>query len=134
MPCTAKKYECQRPEMMRDGIADVDAVLTTRELSRMIKTAGIDFAHLPDGVFDSPMGISTGAADIFGVTGGVMEAALRTVYFIVTGRTLPFENLHVEPIMGFEQVKEAKITFENVLPKFAALEGKIERASCRERV
>ena len=129
MPCTAKKYECQRPEMMRDGIADVDAVLTTRELSRMIKTAGIDFANLPDGVFDSPMGISTGAADIFGVTGGVMEAAMRTVYVLVTGRRPPFENFHVEPIMGFEQVKEAKITFENVLPKFAALEGRSIRVA-----
>jgi len=74
MPCTAKKYEVTRPEMATDGIANVDAVLTTRELAQMIREAGIDFIHLPDELFDSPMGLSTGAADIFGVTGGVMES------------------------------------------------------------
>ena len=84
MPCTAKKYEIQRPEMEVDGNRDVDAVLTTRELARMIKTAGIDFVNLPEGEFDAPLGLGTGAADIFGVTGGVMEAALRTVYEVVT--------------------------------------------------
>lgn len=123
MPCTAKKYEIQRPEMVNDGVPNVDAVLTTRELARMIKTAGIDFVNIPDGEFDAPMGLSTGAADIFGVTGGVMEAALRTVYVLVTGRVLPFENLHVTPIVGFKQVKEASLTFENVLPEYAAFEG-----------
>ncbi len=125
MPCTAKKYEIQRPEMCdENNVPDVDAVLTTRELERMIKTCGIDFKNLPDGEFDAPMGLSTGAADIFGLTGGVMEAALRTVYFIMTGRPLPFENLHVTPIVGFEQVKEAEIKFENVLPEYSAFEGK----------
>lgn len=123
MPCTAKKYEIQRPEMQVDGYPDVDAVLTTRELARMIKSAGIDFVNLPEGEFDSPLGLSTGAADIFGVTGGVMEAALRTVYELVTGRELPFEGLHVTPIVGMEQIKTASLVIENVLPAFSHLEG-----------
>ncbi|MFV0466632.1 MAG: NADH-dependent [FeFe] hydrogenase, group A6 [Lachnospiraceae bacterium] len=123
MPCTAKKYEIKRPEMEVDGIRDVDAVLTTRELARMIKTQGIDFLHLPDGEFDAPLGISTGAADIFGVTGGVMEAALRTVYELVTGREIPFEGLHVTPIVGLDQIKTASLTIENPLPAFDYLDG-----------
>ncbi|MDO5417174.1 MAG: NADH-dependent [FeFe] hydrogenase, group A6 [Lachnospiraceae bacterium] len=123
MPCTAKKYEIQRPEMQVDGNPDVDAVLTTRELARMIKSAGIDFAGLPEGEFDAPLGLSTGAADIFGVTGGVMEAALRTVYELVTGRELPFEGLHVTPIVGQEQIKTASLTLEKLLPEYAHLEG-----------
>ena len=123
MPCTAKKTECARPELMNDGVPNVDAVLTTRELGDMIKMMGIDFLSLPDEEFDAPLGLSTGAADIFGVTGGVMEAALRTVYEIVTGRELPFPNLHVSPIVGLDQVKEATIKFENVLPEWKAAEG-----------
>ena len=123
MPCTAKKYEIQRPEMEVHGRRDVDAVLTTRELARMIKSAGIDFANLPDEKFDDPLGLCSGAADIFGVTGGVMEAALRTVYELTTGRELPFEGLHVAPIVGLELVKEAAVTFENVLPEYSFLEG-----------
>jgi len=78
MPCTAKKFECNRDEMTDSGVQDVDYVLTTRELGKMIKRAGIDFVNLPDGEMDAPLGISTGAADIFANTGGVMEAALRT--------------------------------------------------------
>ncbi len=123
MPCTAKKTECARPELMNDGVPNVDAVLTTRELGDMIKTMGIDFLSLPDEEFDAPLGLSTGAADIFGVTGGVMEAALRTVYEIVTGRELPFPNLHVPEIAGLEQVMEATIKFENVKPEWKAAEG-----------
>ena len=123
MPCTAKKYEIQRPEMEVVGRRDVDAVLTTRELARMIKSAGIDFADLPDEKFDDPLGLCSGAADIFGVTGGVMEAALRTVYELTTGRELPFDGLHVAPIVGLELVKEAAVTFENVLPEYSFLEG-----------
>ena len=129
MPCTAKKYEIERPEMQNDGNANVDAVLTTRELARMIKTAGIDFINLPDGDFDSPLGLSTGAADIFGVTGGVMEAALRTVYELTTGRELPFKNLHVTPIVGLDNIKEASVTFENVKPEYAFLEGVTARVA-----
>jgi NADP-reducing hydrogenase subunit HndD len=123
MPCTAKKFEIDRDEMMNNGVPNVDAVITTRELAEMIRTAGIDFANLPDGEFDKPLGFSTGAADIFGVTGGVMEAALRTVYELVTGRELPFEQLHVTPIVGLEGVKHATIKIENTLPAYSFLEG-----------
>ena len=129
MPCTAKKFEIAREEMQSRGCADVDAVLTTRELAEMIKSAGIDFTDLPDEDFDSPLGLSTGAADIFGLTGGVMEAALRTVYELATGRELPFENLHVTPIVGLDQVKEADITFTGTLPEYAFLEGVTARVA-----
>ena len=123
MPCTAKKFEINRNEMKNNGYPNVDAVLTTRELGQMIREAGIDFNALDDDEFDSPLGMSTGAADIFGVTGGVMEAALRTVYELVTGRELPFEGLHVQPIVGFEQIKAADLTIEGTLPEFDFLEG-----------
>jgi NADP-reducing hydrogenase subunit HndD len=123
MPCTAKKFECARPEMGRGGIQDVDMVLTTRELARMIKMAGIDFTKLPSDKMDKPLGISTGAADIFAVTGGVMEAALRTAYEIVTGTPFPFANLHVTPIAGLEGVKEASVTIEKTVPEWAFLKG-----------
>lgn len=123
MPCTAKKFEIDREEMMNNGVPNVDAVITTRELAEMIRTAGIDFVNLPEGEFDKPLGLSTGAADIFGVTGGVMEAALRTVYELVTGRELPFEKLHVTPIVGLEGVKDATIKIENTLPDYSFLEG-----------
>ncbi|HOX36953.1 MAG TPA: NADH-dependent [FeFe] hydrogenase, group A6 [Candidatus Brocadiia bacterium] len=123
MPCTAKKFEAQRPEMNDSGVRDVDVVLTTRELGRMIKQAGIDFASLPDGKMDSPLGMSSGAADIFANTGGVMEAALRTAWEIVTGRELPFENLHVAPVAGLEGVKEASVKIEGAVPAWSFLEG-----------
>lgn len=123
MPCTAKKFEITRPEMAATGYPDVDAVLTTRELARMIKDAGVDFQNLEDGTFDEPLGYSTGAADIFGVTGGVMEAALRTVYEVVTGREMPFDRLHVKPIQGFERIKEAAVTIENPKPEYKFLDG-----------
>ena len=123
MPCTAKKFEISRHEMCNNGVPNVDAVLTTRELGQMIREAGIDFSMLPDREFDNPLGMSTGAADIFGVTGGVMEAALRTVYEIVTGRELPFEGLHVTPIVGFEQIKTAELKIEDPLPDYQFLDG-----------
>jgi len=107
MPCTAKKFEAKRPEMGHDGMADVDAVITTRELARMIKEAGIDFVNLPDEDFDSVLGESSGAGTIFGATGGVMEAALRTVYEKVTGKTLDPVEFH--EVRGIEGVKEATI-------------------------
>lgn len=121
MPCTAKKFEIVRHEMQNLGVPNVDAVLTTREMAAMMKEAGIDFVNLPDGEFDNPLGMSTGAADIFGITGGVMEAALRTVYELVTGRVLPFEGLHVTPIVGLDQIKEATIKIENPLPAYSFL-------------
>lgn len=105
MPCTAKKYEAARPEMNSSGYRDVDVVLTTRELGRMIRQAGIDFDNLADGDYDAPMGAYTGAATIFGATGGVMEAALRTVYAVVTGSNMP--SLDILPVRGLEGVKEA---------------------------
>ena len=123
MPCTAKKFEAQRPEMNSSGVLDIDAVLTTRELARMIKQAGIDFNSLPDEDFDHVMGVSTGAADIFANTGGVMEAALRFAYVTITGRLLPFKDFHVEPIMGLEGVKEASITLTGTVPEWSFLEN-----------
>lgn len=107
MPCTAKKFEASRPEMCASGYRDVDVVLTVRELGRMIREAGIDFLNLPDESFDPPMGQYTGAGTIFGATGGVMEAALRTVYATVTGENLP--NLDILPVRGLEGVKEASV-------------------------
>jgi len=123
MPCTAKKFEITRPEMFINGLPTVDAVLTTRELARMIRDAGIEFRELPDSPFDNPLGFSTGAADIFGTTGGVMEAALRTVYELVTGREIPFERLEVTPVRGLSQVKEASIKIEGTKPEYKFLEG-----------
>ncbi|HSK69265.1 MAG TPA: NADH-dependent [FeFe] hydrogenase, group A6 [Candidatus Limnocylindria bacterium] len=123
MPCTAKKFEASRPEMEHGGLRDVDAVITTRELARMIREAGIDFANLNPSDFDQPLGISTGAADIFGVTGGVMEAALRTVYELVTGRELPPDSLRPEPDPARPLVRVADVKFEGCLPQYAPLEG-----------
>ncbi len=123
MPCTAKKYESQRPEMNDSGYKDVDFVLTTRELSKMIKQAGIDFNLLQDSEMDSPLGLSSGAADIFANTGGVMEAAVRTAYEIVTGKPLPMKNLHIEPISGLEGVKKASLKIEETLPEWSFLKG-----------
>jgi NADP-reducing hydrogenase subunit HndD len=123
MPCTAKKFECQREEMTDSGVRDVDYVLTTRELGRMIKEAGIDFMALEDEKMDAPLGLSSGAADIFANTGGVMEAALRTAYEIVTGRQLPMDNLHIKPVSGLEGIKEASVTIEGTVPDWSFLEG-----------
>jgi len=123
MPCTAKKYEAQRPEMRSSGYQDVDYVLTTRELATMIKQAGIDFMSLPESDYDPLMGESSGAGVIFGATGGVMEAALRTAYEIVTGREVPFKNLEITPVRGFDGIKEATIKIEGTKPEWSFLEG-----------
>jgi NADP-reducing hydrogenase subunit HndD len=123
MPCTAKKFEMQRPEMNDSGAQDVDAVLTTRELSRMIKQAGIDFMALPDEEPDRIMGLGSGAADIFANTGGVMEAALRTVYPILTGKELPFDGLHVDELSGLTGVKEMTLKLSGLVPEWSFLEG-----------
>ncbi|GAB1370107.1 NADH-dependent [FeFe] hydrogenase, group A6 [Candidatus Kapaibacterium sp.] len=123
MPCTAKKYEAERPEMNSSGYQDVDYVLTTRELARMINQAGIEFTTLPDSEMDNPMGVSSGAADIFANTGGVMEAAVRTVYEIVTGSELPTENLHLEPLMGLDGIKTASLLVNGTKPEWSFLEG-----------
>lgn len=108
MPCTAKKFSCDRDEMCVQDIPDVDYVLTTRELGRMIKEAGIDFVNLQDEDFDNPFGESTGAAVIFGATGGVAEAALRTIFDITSG--VDNENINIEIVRGTEGIKEATVT------------------------
>ncbi len=123
MPCTAKKFEADRPEMRASGFKDVDFVLTTRELAVMIKQAGIDFRNLKPAKYNSIMGDSTGAAVIFGATGGVMEAALRTAYEIVTGREIPFGNLNITPVRGMEGVKEASLKIEGCIDAWKFLEG-----------
>lgn len=124
MPCTAKKFEANRPEMRSSGYKDVDYVLTTRELAIMITQAGLEFDKLPDSSFDSIMGSSTGAGVIFGSTGGVMEAALRTVYEVVTGREVPFESLNIIPVRGTEgEVREATLLIAKTKPEFRFLEG-----------
>jgi NADP-reducing hydrogenase subunit HndD len=123
MPCTAKKFEADRPEMRASGYKDVDFVLTTRELAVMIKQAGIDFRNLSESGYDSIMGNSTGAAVIFGATGGVMEAALRTAYEIVTGREIPFGNLNITPVRGMDGVKEATVKIEGCADDWKFLEG-----------
>ncbi len=107
MPCTAKKFEAKRPEMSHNGLMDVDHVITTRELAKMIKAAAIDFENLPDEDFDKLMGESTGAAVIFGATGGVMEAALRTAYELITGNELA--NIDLTDVRGMEGIKEATV-------------------------
>ena len=107
MPCIAKKFERTRDDMQGAGYDDVDAVITTRELARMIKQAHIDFVNLEESEFDAPMGEATGAAAIFGTTGGVMEAALRTVQEKVTGNH--FERLEYEQVRGKEGIKRASL-------------------------
>ncbi len=123
MPCHAKKYESERTEMNDSGVQDVDAVLTTRELARMIKEAGIDFAVLQDEEMDRILGVSSGAADIFANTGGVMEAALRTAWEVITGDQLPFEKLHVEAVIGLKGLKEFAVKIDNTVPDWEFLKG-----------
>ncbi|MEA4845694.1 MAG: NADH-dependent [FeFe] hydrogenase, group A6 [Clostridiaceae bacterium] len=121
MPCTAKKYECGRDEMNVDGLPDVDVVLTTRELAKMIKQARINFTALKDGEYDSILGDSTGAAVIFGATGGVMEAALRTVADILTGEDL--KEVDYTPVRGMEGIKEATVNINGMDVKVAVAHG-----------
>ncbi|MBX7043907.1 MAG: [FeFe] hydrogenase, group A [Ignavibacteria bacterium] len=123
MPCSAKKFECNRPEMNSSGYKDVDYGLTTRELAKMIREAGLVLPDLPKSNFDEPFGEASGAGLIFGATGGVMEAALRTVYELVTGRPVPFEGLNINPCRGMEGIKEASVKLENCTDQFSFLEG-----------
>jgi len=121
MPCTAKKFEIKRPEFGREGYRDVDANLTTRELARMIHKAGVDFVHLPDEDFDEILGESSGAAVIFGVTGGVMEAALRTVADILAGQDL--QRLEYCDVRGLDGIKEATVSVGGLDIKVAIAHG-----------
>ena len=132
MPCTAKKFEIQRPEMGRDGYRDVDANLTTRELARMIRQAGIDFVHLPDEEFDDVLGESTGAAVIFGVTGGVMEAALRTVADILTKQDL--KEIEYQDVRGLTGIKEATVSVAGIDIKVAVAHGTANAAKLLDAI
>jgi len=132
MPCTAKKFECQRPEMNDSGYQDVDYVLTTRELARMIKEAGINFQCLPEERYDDPLGESTGAAVIFGATGGVMEAALRTAYELITGKTLPALDFY--DVRGLEGIKEATVDIEGTKVRVAVAHSLGHARQLLERV
>ncbi len=118
MPCSAKKYECNRPEMTDSGYKDVDYGLTTRELAKMISETGIDLPRMPKSDFDDPFGTATGSGVIFGATGGVMESALRTVIELVMGIKVEdlFEHADIEPVRGFEGCKMASLTIDKVGP------------------
>ncbi|MDD2598833.1 MAG: [Fe-Fe] hydrogenase large subunit C-terminal domain-containing protein [Kiritimatiellae bacterium] len=119
MPCTAKKYEITRSEdMFASGHQDIDVVITTRELARMFKSAGIDFARLEDEEPDSILGEYSGAGTIFGVTGGVMEAALRTAYCLITGDAQP-PSIEFQEVRGMKGVKEAEIDIKGTKVKIA---------------
>jgi iron-only hydrogenase group A len=120
MPCIAKKFEAQRPELGKE-FQDVDAVVTTRELARMIRVSGLDFSRLPDEAFDDPMGESTGAGAIFGAAGGVMEAALRTAHYMLTGKDMSV--IDFSPIRGLQGVKEAVVEIKGIKLKVAAVSG-----------
>ncbi|BCV21970.1 NADH-dependent [FeFe] hydrogenase, group A6 [Moorella sp. Hama-1] len=132
MPCTAKKFECQRPEMRDSGYQDVDYVLTTRELARMIKEAGINFQSLPEEQYDDPLGESTGAAVIFGATGGVMEAALRTAYELITGETLPALDFY--DVRGLKGIKEATVDIKGTKVRVAVAHSLGHARQLLERV
>ena len=118
MPCTAKKFEANRPEMHSSGYQDIDYALTTREMARMFKQAGIDLPRLEKSDFDDPFGTPSGAGVIFGATGGVMEAALRTVIEVVTGKPVEglFNHADIKPVRGFDGVRMAEITIPDVGP------------------
>jgi iron-only hydrogenase group A len=121
MCCTAKKYEAQRPELMVNGMQTTDMVAVTREIVWMIKSAGIDFLNIQPEDFDSPLGLSSGAGTIFGVTGGVMEAAIRTAYELYTGETLI--DIELNSIRGFDGIKVGSITMEGKEIRLAAAHG-----------
>jgi len=121
MPCTAKKFEASRDEMGRDGYSDVDAVLTTRELAQMIRMHGLDLRYLQPEPADTPFGVRSTAGKLFGASGGVMEAALRTAYYLLTGNELPV--LRVEAIRGMSGIKEAHININGMDVGVAAVNG-----------
>ena len=123
MPCSAKKFECNRPEMQDSGFKDVDYGLTTREMAQMIKECGIHLPDLDKEDFDHPLGLGSGAGLIFGATGGVMEAAIRTAYELVTGREVPFEGLNITPVRGMEGIREASVLIENPVEAWKFLDG-----------
>lgn len=121
MPCTAKKFECTRPEMNASGFQDVDLSITVQELANLIRTGGIDFSEHPETPFDDPFGEGSGVGLIFGSTGGVMEAALRTVYALTTGKQI--ESLEYEEVRGFTGAKEASVSLNGMEVKVAIVHG-----------
>jgi NADH-quinone oxidoreductase subunit G len=141
MPCQAKKYECSRPEFSTNGVKDVDFVVTTRELAKMFNEAGINIAKMHDEHFDNPLGESTGAAVIFGVTGGVCEAALRTAYEWATKKEL--KDVNFTAVRGLEGIKEASVDINGTIVKVAVASGlgnartlleKIQNGECKYHV
>ncbi len=128
MPCTAKKFEAKRAEMN----GDVDYVLTTRELARMIKAAGIDLLNLEEEDYDDLLGVSSGAANIFGATGGVMEAALRTAYELITGKEL--ENIDITAVRGVTGIKEAEVDINGLTVRVAVAHGLGNARKLMERI
>jgi NADH-quinone oxidoreductase subunit G len=132
MPCLAKKYEAAREEFTRDGVRDVDAVISTRELASMIKEAGIQFSELEESDFDNPMGESTGAAIIFGATGGVLEAALRTAADWLTGEDL--QDVDFEAVRGLSGIKEATVNIGGTELKVAIASGLGNARNLLERI
>ena len=132
MPCTAKKFEVGRDDQSASGYADVDISITTRELARMIKSAGISFNSLPDETYDSPLGEGSGAAVIFGATGGVMEAALRTAVEKITGQTL--ESVDFTEVRGMDGVKEATYTVGDLSVKVAVASGTKNAKTLMEQI
>ena len=124
MPCTAKKYEIERTEeMSASGYPDVDLCITTRELARLIKQSGVAFTDLPDGEPDSILGTYSGGGLIFGATGGVMEAALRTAYFRVTGKNLEKDAINIQAIRGLEGIRGATLDIEGTKVRVAVAHG-----------
>jgi iron-only hydrogenase group A len=132
MPCTAKKFEAGRPEMGRGGVADIDAVLTTRELARVIRMHGLDLRELPPDSADTPFGQRTTAGKLFGATGGVMEAAIRTAHWMVTGKELG--DLTVNAVRGLEGVKEAQVSVDGLVLNVAVVSGLGHAAKLLEKV
>ncbi|AEF93888.1 hydrogenase, Fe-only [Desulfotomaculum nigrificans CO-1-SRB] len=132
MPCVTKKFEASRPEMARDGIREVDIVLTTRELAKLIRLNKINFNQLADGDFDYDLGFATGAGTIFGVTGGVMEAAVRTISEVITGTQR--EKIEFMPVRGLAGVKEAEITLNGQTLRLAVVSGARNAARIMEQI
>ena len=132
MPCIAKKYEASREEMEVDGLRDVDYVLTTRELAKMIRQANIDFVNLEDSNFDDPMGEASGAGAIFGTTGGVMEAALRTAADVLEGKNL--EHLNYEQVRGEKGIKEASLNIAGKELKVVVASGLANARKIMEQI
>ncbi|HPY77976.1 MAG TPA: [Fe-Fe] hydrogenase large subunit C-terminal domain-containing protein, partial [Anaerohalosphaeraceae bacterium] len=132
MCCTAKKYEAARPELLVDGMRGVDIVVTTREAAWMIKSAGIDLIHIQPEEPDHPLGLSSGAGVIFGTTGGVMEAAIRTAYELYTGETLV--DIEVDAVRGLKGIKEGKLNIDGKEISVAVAHGLGNACKLLERV